>query len=375
MDFPDHLKTETPFGKLDLLDLSDTETQRRILSLDKHQILEGMVFEEYFEREICGTHVFRNFFTPIKAQTAIVKLANGRKGAFVLIDEKGPGLGQYLSRLSGAMPTWHVQYDGDIKDFVARRAVHMERPDKDGKQFYSGDPVPLNAVCKEFGFSNRSFSVADDVRDERRQNSAFWGGLYPSLTDERRSALVQARIFFNYCMTRHFWKVWNVDRVYVSHDAIWSFEIKHKSPMLSTVTDRCSFGLNEGEVENMRDFAAMGMRNMHVVIVKPLWKNDYSTQSMFVDNSHRKNTVIIGREIDHSAAVEALSQVSRHSGSHTTLTGKGKQGFKIFEAETFYQVGLKSDDGELLAAKIRAIAEGHPSTGCTTSELKKHRLS
>lgn len=375
MDFPDHLRTDTPFGKLNLLDLSDTETQRRILGLDKHQILEGMVFEEYFEREICGTNAFRDCFTPIKAQTALVKLASGRKGAFVLVEDKGPGLGQYLSRLSGAMPTWYVHYDVGTRDFVARKAVHMERPDKNGNQFYFEDALPLNAVCKQVGHTNRSFSVADEVRDERRQNSAFWGGLYPSLSDARRSSLVQARIFFNYCMTRHFWKVWNVDRVYVSKDAIWSFEIKHKSPMLSSVTGICSFGLNSGEVENMRDFAAMGMRNMHVIIVKPLWTNNYSTQTMFVDNSHRKNTVIIGREISHDAAVDALAQASRQSGSHTTLTGKGKQDFKIFEAESFYQVGLKSDDGEVLAAQIKAIAEGQPSMVCTTEELKKHRLS
>ena len=110
---------QTPLGSLRNLDLSDHEVCRRILELDKHQLVEGLVFESFFDQYLMSLpEVSAGTMHAVDVDTAVVRLSrraapgNNDLGAFVWARRKVAGLGCYIGALSAKMPAWLVKYGG-----------------------------------------------------------------------------------------------------------------------------------------------------------------------------------------------------------------------------------------------------------------------
>jgi hypothetical protein len=376
MEIPNDERTMTPLGVLSELRLDDIDTQKSLLSFDKHQVLEGAVFEDFFDREIAAYPPFADRFHTVYADTAIVSKRSGGYAALVLVERSGAGLGRYFLRLLSVMPVWYVRYDEERREFLASRVVRNGGEDSKLRPvLFASDIRPITAVLRSFGSDRpRGYDVALAVRDAHRQNAAYWGGIFPSSDTGKARRLTIARVFFNFAVTPHFGYVWNVDKVFADDTHVWSFEVKHKFPFWDSKAGKLGFGLNNGEVRNMQIQASAGIRNMHVVVVKPVWSKDYSTQVLFTESAHFKHTVILGREIDGAAAARALKETGGVSGEHTSLEGRSKQKFKTFHVDGFSNIGLKSDDGAALSERLVSLMDGTLRTAASDSHLRAHRL-
>lgn len=118
---------ETPLGPLSGLDLRDHDVCRRVLSLDKHQLIEGLVFESWFDGYLAALADADDAIVAVDVDTAVVVLPDGGPGAFVLMRSPGPGAGRYLDALAGVMRTCLVRWDSSDQPAVSDEALRRLR--------------------------------------------------------------------------------------------------------------------------------------------------------------------------------------------------------------------------------------------------------
>jgi hypothetical protein len=266
------------------------------------------------------------------------------------------------------MKVWVVRFDEDVKDFVAQKVFPSISDNSFDFPVILNPPRPLWLVTKEQGLQKvEHYDVAESVRDGNRQQAAFWGGLFPTLDRRRLRRITLSRLFFNFGLMPYFKYVWNVDKVFFDGNEIFVMEIKHKFPYASR--GKLKFGINNGELKNMLKFASVGMRNVHLVIVKPVRKKDYSTQILFTDGNHIRNTAVIAREVSEQEARGTLMSKGGTSAAHTSLEGKTSQPYKAFDADTFAVIGMKSDDGNELGSHLVEMLSGKETKRCTDAFL------
>ena len=363
---------QTPLGPLVEFDLSDYETCRRILAFDKHQLIEGLVFENYFDQYLRSLpQASEESMNPVDVDTAVVALpakderTGADSGAFVWARRRDVGLGRYLEALSGKMPVWLVEYNEADGDFMAS-PVDGSQPRRPWK--------PLQEIAASV--SNRHVpdfeEVAPEVRDRNRINQSFWGYLSERHGSGLADSVVLPRIFLNWGVQPWFRYVWNVDRVYLHEGQLWHLEIKHKYPMERR--DGLAFGINDGELRLIRRFGDCGLRTFHAVIVKPFWDKSVGSMYLLNDPNARARAAVVGREITSQNVNAALSSHRGSSGDHTTFTGRGRLGFRTFPVSSFHQFGCLADDHTEVARRIFSQMTRQDQPGCRDADLRDLRL-
>ncbi|MBL3575603.1 hypothetical protein JMK10_00225 [Rhodovulum sulfidophilum] len=358
---------KTPIGNLKDINLADHEICAQVLSEDKHQLIEGLVFESYFDQflmslsEASGEQV-----KLVDVDTAVVSLPRNRRGlaAFVWARSKGDGLGRYLIALNRRMPVWLVSFsDGE---FFAAPFSNGEIQD-----VYR----PLQVVAEEV--SGRTEVLFDRieaaVRDRKRINQSFWGYLSERHGDALGLNIVLPRIFLNWGIQPWFNHVWNVDRVFLHGDQLWHFEIKHKYPMERGQS--LFFGINTGELRLMQNLVNCGLRSMHTLIVKPNWSKFAGSMYIQNDMRSRARAAVIGREMKSDAIDAALLSKGGVSSSDTTFTGTGSVTFRSFAANTFHRFGRLNDDYREVAGRIFQHMQTGDQPLCNDEDLFRLRIN
>lgn len=355
---------QTPLGPLSSLDLTDHDLCARILAKDKHQLIEGLVFESYFDQYLLSlTEASGEQVKLVDVDTAVVRLPEGGAAAFVWARSRGAGLGRYLEALSSRMEVWLVEYSEG--EFLAARFC-------DGQ--LQSERQPLQELASIVGKRDTPLfgKVESNVRDRIRINQSFWGYL-----SERHGTLlglnvVLPRIFLNWGVQPWFRQLWNVDRIFLYGDQLWHFEIKHKYPM--SRDGRLLFGINDGELRLMRHLVECGLRSMHTLIVKPYWDKTVGSMYLLNDMKARGRAAVIGREMSGDEISAVLKGAGGRSGADTTFSGQGSVSFRSFPATSFRRFGLLSDEHQKIAARIFSQMATSDQPRCGDHDLERLRL-
>ena len=353
---------ETPLGRLRDLDLTDHDVCRRVLSLDKHQLIEGLVFESWFDSYLAALADADDAIVAVDVDTAVVILPDGKPAAFAWMRSSGLGVGRYLEALAGVMRTWLVRWD--VAAFTAA-------PWRDGG---AGDREALETVARAVSGrpAPRHETTEAAVRDGRRINQSFWGYLSERYGDALGERVVLSRVFLNFGLQPWFGWLWNVDRIFLDGDRLWHFEIKHKYPMDGR--DGLAFGINDGEVRLMGLLTSAGLRSLHTVIVKPDWSKSAGSMYLQNDPRARERAAVIGREMTGADVERALGGRGGRSGADTTFTGRGRVGFRTFPASTFHRFGRLGDAHANVAGRILSHMRNTDQPSVTDDDLRRLRL-
>lgn len=356
---------ETPLGTLRDLDLSNHEVCARVLALDKHQLVEGLVFESYFDQYLLSlTDASGAKVQLVDVDTAVVQLPyNEGLGAFVWARSRGPGLGRYLEALARQMRVWLIEYtDGDF--FAA--------PFVNGQLQTPGRPLQNVAADVAHSTLPRFQEIETGVRNQLRMNQSFWGYLSERHGRQLGFNVVLPRIFLNWGIQPWFRQLWNVDRIFLYGDQLWHFEIKHKYPMKSRTG--LSFGINDGELRLMQHLIGCGLRSMHTLIVKPYWDNSFGSMYLQNDLKARGRAAVIGREMSCTDIEAALKGIGGKSGAHTSFSGRSNVSFRSFSASGFHRFGLLGDDYQEVARRIFAHMVSGDQPKCEDSDLLRLQM-
>lgn len=336
---------QTPWGPLEALDLTDSGLCLEILASEKHQLIEGLVVESYFDQLFEGVPAYLPGAALLDIDTAVVQAGERDQDwhAFVWVRDRkaATGLRRYLTALENRFQVWLVETDERLTDFFVRKW-------SEGK--LSSQALPLSTVAAEI--SDRSpkwLQVSSNVRDAVRQRQSYWGflhGLYGSNTGRR---IILPRLFMNYGIQPWFRRVWNLDRIMVHGDGIWLLELKHKFPMRGPPV---AFGLNVGELGLIARLGEAGVRCLHAILVKPIWSRAEGPMYLFNNVARRERAALIGVELNERLVAEMMSNSPRSSASHTTFSGQGGTDFYSLPAGRFSRYGLASYSRDALAANL-----------------------
>ena len=361
----------TPLGPLTDLDLLDHDTCALLLSHDKHQLIEGIVFESIFDQYIAAMrHASDGALRPVPIETAIVTLPPSGPGApdyaaFVWAKTRTQGLGRFLIALEKRYRVWLVDWQSESRSFLAA-------PISGGR--LAGDPEPLGHVCA--GVSKReprSMLVAREVRDPYRTNQSVWGYLSSHYGDRLGTEVVLPRIFINWGIQPWFNGVWNLDRMFLYDEQLWHMEIKHKYPMEYAGT--LCFGINDGELGQIANIVDCGLRSLHVVTVKPFWERQSGSMYLINDIEARSKASILTMELTQDTVSGAFRAEAARSTAHTSFTGRSSVPFRRFEAKAFRTAGTLSDPPVRIASAIVSqIRRSQLPPFCTDAELRSLRI-
>ena len=362
----------TPLGPLTDVDLLDHDSCAKLLSYDKHQLIEGLVFESIFDQYIAGMQrTSEGVLQPIPVETAVARLPSSGLGtplygAFVWAKTKTRGLGRFLISLEKHYRVWLVKWRHEDRTFLATSfsGGHLV-----------GTPEPLERVCAAVSRREpRPALVVREVRDQYRINQSMWGYLSSHYGDRLGPEVVLPRIFFNWGIQPWFRSVWNLDRIFLYDDQLWHMEIKHKYPM--DYPGGLCFGINDGELYQISNILNCGLRSLHVVTVKPFWERQSGSMYLLNDIEARSRAAILSMELTPVMVSNAFRAETARSSAHTSFTGRSKVPFRRFEARGFRTVGMLSDSathiGSVLVSQIRG--NDLPPL-CTDSEIRTLRIS
>lgn len=347
----------TPLGPLDTLDLHDHDLCAELLAYDKHQLVEGIVFESVFDQYVAAMEeASSRTVRAIPVETATVRLpASGEGvpayGAFVWAKSKTEGLGRFLKALEVHYRVWLVEWSANRQGFNAT-------PVSDGRR--DGFASPLDAVCADVSDrATPSYETVDGrVRNPQRIKQSVWGYLSSHYGNRLGTDVVLPRIFINWGVQPWFGSgVWNLDRILLHGDGLWHMEIKHKYPMERS--GKLSFGINDGELLQIDALLRCGLRSLHVVTVKPFWDKLAGSMYLLADLGARSRAAILATELTADLVSAALKGRGGRSGPPTSLDGRSSVHFRSFEASQFRRIGLLSDSADSVARGL----VGHMSDG------------
>lgn len=352
---------KTPWGDLGSLDLSNHETCRAILALDKHQLAEGLVVESVFDQIFDQVPSHLPGALLLEVDTAIVDPGRGAQWlAFVWSRGLQPGLKRYLMALEKIFRVWLVETDDPLTTFWTREW-------KAGK--FASPFRPLSDVMGELsGRQPKLVQVADAVRDTNRQLQSFWGFLSSQYGPALGHRVILPRLFMNFGIQPWFRAVWNLDRVLVHGNDIWLLEIKHKYPMAGPPL---AFGLNSGELNVIRRLGEAGIRCLHTIVVKPIWSKEAGSMYLLNDMGLRERAALIGVDLDEHLTASMLAGKQGTSAGHTTFSGSGNLNYRVLGASAFSQLGLLSDAPRALAENVARLISRASLTGVEDRWLKE----
>lgn len=351
---------ETPWGRLADLDAADRDLAFRILSHDKHQLLEGLVVENTFD-QILQPLVEARQLLRLDIETVVVdaRRETGRWLVLVWVRRPTEGLGRFLLALERVARVHLVRFrEGE---FLAAECS--------GGKIASGR-VPLQELLGSLSGRRAIFPKVDlTVRDTNRQRAAFWGYLsetYPCsrLWDE----VVLFRLFINFGIQPFFRSVWNLDRICLCGNQLWMLEAKHKYPFGRRVLQ---FGINDGELAMMRLAADAGISTLYALIVKPKWSKDIGSMYLHGDLGMRSRAAVIGKVMDAAAIAAAERTSGGRSPAHTSITGTGSLAYRSVPAEQFSFLGSFADERQVLSGALLELLEGFDAQPVTDAMLRK----
>jgi hypothetical protein len=360
---------KTPWGELEGLDLSDKKLAERILTADKHQLVEGMIVECLYDQilDSLPEHVPDVIALDVETVIAQAKKWGDRKIAVVWARDKKNGLGRYLTALEKRFRVFLVEYETG-KGFFGTAI-------KDGKR--SGSVMSIEDLLKPIAaVAYKPFAVSEAVRDEERQREAIYGFLFSHHGGKLASNVLLPRILINCGVQPWFRFVWNLDKIFIIDGKPWLFEVKHKFPYRDQQSSVLKFGLNDGEVAIFRLLSECGIGCIFSIMVKPKWSKDVGSLYILTDLKARKNTAVIGKVLD-SVTIEKLDgKASGISGSDTTITGDagGKLKFKRIPVADFGMFGRFSDEPSSIAERIVSEIRGTKAARATDDGLASLRM-
>ncbi len=340
---------ETPWGRLADLDAADRELAFRILSHDKHQLLEGLVVENTFDQILQPLAEARPpQLQRLDIETVVVdaRRETGRWLALVWVRRATDGLGRYLFALERVAQVHLVEF---------REGEFLATERSGGKR--AGGALPLQELLGGLSGRRPIFPQVDlTVRDADRQRAAFWGYLSDTYKGSRLwNEVVLFRLFINFGIQPFFRGVWNLDRICLCGERLWMLEAKHKYPFGRQVL---RFGINDGELAMMRLAAEAGIATLYALIVKPKWSKDLGSMYLHSDLGMRSRAAVIGKVMDSRAIAAAERTVGGRSPAHTSISGTGSLSYKSVPAGAFSFLGSFADGRETLSESILELLQG-----------------
>lgn len=353
----------TPWGELSTLDLSDHELAATILSADKHQLIEGLAVESLFDQIVASVPSIDRNVIPLDVDSTVVDTRRPfeRWIVFVWARSRTAGLGRYLLALEESAVPYLVEYkDGE---FFATRTSK-------GKKIET--PKILNELMHNLsGGQMTPFVVDESVRNIQRQKTAFWGFMSDYYKDKLGDRVVLPRILINCAIQPYFRNVWNLDRIFISGDDVWIFEIKHKYPINKKPL---LFGINDGEIGMLKTLINSKIQCLHTILVKPYWSLSVGSMYLFNNLNMRTRAAIVAIVLDQSETAKIMKQPSKRSGSHTSITGMDDQSYKEIQSYKFSSLGLLSDPAIEVAKKMASVMFGQEKNQVKDNWLRELRI-
>ena len=364
----------TPLGPVDALDLRDHEVCAELLALEKHQLIEGIVFESVFDQHLGAVEAASDgTLRPVHVETAAVRLPSFAHdapayGAFVWAKSMTGGLGRFLEALEARYRVWLVEWRGDTRDFTATPITGGRR---------AGAVEPLADVCARVSGKNAPTyeSVERSVRNPQRIKQSVWGYLSSHYGDRLGAEVVLPRIFINWGVQPWFGAgVWNLDRIFLHGNQLWHMEIKHKYPMEREA--RLHFGINDGELRQIASLLECGLRSLHVVTVKPFWERQSGSMYLLNDLEARSRAAILSMELTADKISRAFRGLVGTSAAHTSFLGRSSVSFRSFEATGFRSVGVLADTPTSIgSAIVSQMGDGPVPPPCTDDGIRALRMA
>lgn len=357
---------ETSWGNLYELNINDHKLAESILSLDKHQLIEGLAAECLFDQIMSATpEELDEKVIPLNVDTIIVdtRIKKERWVGFVWAKTRDAGLGRYLQALDKAVTVYLITY---------RNGNFIVNPTLDGK--ISGKEKPLYELMSEISIGKyNKFEVNQSVKNQERQRQVFWGFISNYYKERIGEEISLPRILIKIGIQPYFRSVWNLDRAYIIDDQVWILEIKHKYPINGK--KGLAFGINIGELNMISKLTISGIKCLHTIIVKPYWSKDTGSMYLLNSLSTREKTAIIAIVLDELCVNEIMTSGSDTSAPHTSITGNSKILYKRIPCSAFKKIAVLSDPtNEISKGIFNLIADSDSSSIVDDSWLRSLRI-
>jgi len=256
------------FPNCSSLYFSNREMQLDILRRDKISRLEGL----------CAEHVFRALLIqPNFADEAITqdwwffRKKNGYGAIKLLFNRKLSILDIKLFDIfkSAGIRVTFLYFARKSQDFWHTTPVRLQGPELRKTWFRRLGPQPIQLAVKQ--------------DDPHRQEKciAFL---------EKRSLLFQSavqRFAANVLIKKK--ALWDIDAFVVYQDKLIAFEVKQKFP-----SQAGWFGINVGLVDLFSWLESVGIPVYHIILTKPVWREDFSAVEMLEDKKYWPHSLWLG---------------------------------------------------------------------------------
>ena len=360
----------TQLGPLDQLDLHSDETLQSILRSDKHQMLEGLIVEAYFQQflGILSSHGAHKL--PVALCKAVYKNHDQtwRNPAWWLWNQDSYNNDTDLleSKISAdSNPIVSCTYETEANDFIMQR----------WNQNVVNQPAQA-FMMKQRRMAGLTYSKpSDEVSDDTRYMQAFWGGLQSIYDHEQLfSEVILHRLFKNCVISPFFTALWDVDNIVrLPSGELAQFEVKHKYPFERD--GKLFFGINRGQLGVMTDLARMGINTLHMVMVKPKWTDTLSPNYLLQNLDLRSHVLLLGYQLDSARLSELKYAAGGTSGNKTSLDGRRPLSFVSIPATSFHCIGSLDDSVANLASNISKAAKGELHNPVTDKQLYDARTA
>lgn len=355
---------ETPLGPLSSLNLDSADTCMDVLSMDKHQIAEGMVVESLFDQIVKRIPPQVGGAVHVLDVETFVASGKGSMYAFVWWREAGLGLGRYLKALENKFTVFGVRLDPQNSCFEVCSISGGKR---------SSMWEPLHDFLAQMGLKKQEpYVVSDDVRDRKRQLSAFWGYLMQTHGARLKERVALPRILVNWGIQPWFKHVWNIDRVMVEGNRIWVLEVKHKYPFRRD--GALFFGLNNGEARLLDLLHQCGISCVHAVVVKPSWGKDAGSMYLINDYEAKRRAMLVGLVVDERCVDQIRAASTGRSGAYTSVTGSSQLTYKFLPVTWFTPLASLADP-DASALRLVALMRGCLTDRCSEKLLGDLRMT
>jgi len=358
----------TPFGELSSLDLHEQETQQKILFYDKHQLLEGLVAENHVDQILNKTVQDEERLVRLNITSVLAGSSRSQKRYVLVLDQgcEPDLLNVYLAQLAQSFNVKLVRYDDTARDFLTHSGRYVTDVTLDAS---------YGALVKTLNPNPTFAPIASAIKDPTRQKQGFWGQLVGAYGNKLGSDVVLPRIFKNFAIQPYFDRgIWDIDRVFWDRQSgLFSvLEVKHKYPSGSG-SYPLSFGINVGSIGMLLDFARIGFRCFHTIMVKPYWDKNASVTFLFNNLEARKHVLFCGKNFDRQLLQQLAAKVPSLAPAETSLTGNKPLSFVFFDASSLFRIGLLDDQS--LSKQFALAMTDQLQVRVTDEELRGHRLS
>ncbi len=318
-----------------LMDFNSPEVCLDFLCRLKHTRVEGLVIEHELDQVFEGEFIQRGWQ---RVQALVLRrLSKDRREDFIVLPWRREVPEQRLIE--------HLYRTGKpVRELAlsngALTALHDRRGDADEES------VKLPPLIQLKDLNETSLTV----RDQLRIKSMYWGFMR-HLGDRLDRSLQELMIKDLYIQPRS-QLLWDLDRFYSSEDGrILYLEAKHKYPM-----KKLMFGMNIGEVNSTRQLLQAGFLAWHIILVKPVWRKDYSSMYLFFDRAARERALWIGGDMGARNFFGDIAK--RAANASTSLQGKRSVRYYEIPPDNFKLIGKNSETTEVLGRRLIDAIEG-----------------